>query len=111
MLVDELKINEMYEGNEAFRSKMFKMFIDKAPESIDNLMKVSKEQNVEQIGALAHKFRSSLDFVCCPMLDDLAKELEMSAKSDSPSISDLQIKIEEVVNKSKQLIEELKSYP
>ncbi|MCI5057177.1 MAG: Hpt domain-containing protein [Flavobacteriales bacterium] len=108
-LIDPKRLVEIYDDNDAFKQKMFGMFIDKAPETIQQFEESLKNRNQDRIAGLAHKYRSSLDFVACPQLDEIAKNIELEAKENVP-IEDLSPMIETLIKKTYALLDELNSH-
>ena len=107
-LYDLVQLNELSGGNDDFVNKMVQMFIDMAPETLDNLNSGLAEGDYDRVGAAAHKIKPSLDMMGIAVLKDKIRTLEGNAKNrvDVEGIPQL---VEEVSNTLKAVVAQLRA--
>ncbi len=79
------KVLELVDHNKFVAAEILQMFIDLTPQDFETMQKYFSENNIEQAGKIAHKMKSSLATLGFTTLSELAKNIELTAKSTPQS--------------------------
>lgn len=107
-LYDLAQLNELSGGNDDFVNKMVQMFIDMAPETLDNINIGLAEGDLDRVGAAAHKIKPSLDMMGIVALKDKIRSLESNAKNRL-NVEEIPALVTEVSDTLKAVIVQLKA--
>lgn len=101
-------IQEIAHGNNDFIKKMMALFIDTMPPAINDLKTHLSNSNWNDLGAVAHKIKPSIDTMGISILHEDIRLVERYGKegSNTDEIPALLGKIETVINK---VIDDLKA--
>ena len=75
------KLRKEAMGNEAFVTKMSRMFVDRIPDSIEKIVNHHEEQDWPRVYAIAHKLKPSIDMLDIHSLKPVVREIENAAKN------------------------------
>lgn len=102
------QLETLSSGDEAFINKMVDMFIHMAPEAVDRMVTALANDDLEDLGAAAHKIKPSIDMMGIVSLRQKIRDLEQWGKNRTnvESIPDL---LDEVINTLNNVIQQLKS--
>jgi len=79
-----------YDGNDDFKGKMISLFIEKSPIYMNDINEHLEQKNLENVAAVAHKFKASIDFVGARKFKEVVTEIEKNAKGgDTELVADL----------------------
>lgn len=106
-LTDFTYLNNLVMGDKDFKKRIITMFIDKTPAVIKSMNDFYKDENWASLKAIAHKFKSSIDFVGSKNLAEVTEELEKNAETEN--VSPIKNEIEEVERLCNAIYEELKT--
>ena len=81
--IDFTYLNNLVMGDIDFKKKIINMFIDKTPATIKSLQELYKTEDWVSVKALAHKFKSSIDFVGSKDLAKVIVDLEHNAEKEN----------------------------
>jgi len=76
-------LESMSMGSNEMVVEMIRIFLDQIPEFTEGLQKLLEEQNYVELGALAHKAKSSVAVMGMNQLADDLKTLELNAKAQT----------------------------
>lgn len=76
-------LESMSMGSNEMIIEMVELFIEQIPEFTDGLQSLLKDSNYSELGALAHKAKSSVAVMGMNQTADLLKQLETDAKVGS----------------------------
>jgi HPt (histidine-containing phosphotransfer) domain-containing protein len=107
-LYDLIQLNELSGGNDDFVNKMVQMFIDLAPETLDNLNNGLAEGDLDRVGGAAHKIKPSLDMMGIVVLKEKIRTLEANAKN-RVNVDQIPALVEDVSSTLKALIAQLRA--
>jgi len=107
-LYNLIQLNELSGGNDDFVNKMVQMFIDLAPETLDNINIGLAEGDLDRVGAAAHKIKPSLDMMGIVVLKAKIRALEGNAKNRT-NVDDIPNLVEDVSNTLKAVIAQLRA--
>ncbi len=79
-------LNEISDGDTDFISSILVTFLEETPKDIANITTAIEEQNIDQVGKLAHKNKSTLHLLGLASLKDLAFKIEQGAKQKQTNI-------------------------
>ena len=74
------QLEALASGDTAFVNKMVDMFIQMAPESVDRMLTALAEDDLEDLGAAAHKVKPSIDMMGITTLKQKIRDLEQWGK-------------------------------
>ncbi len=94
-------------GNKATMQRLLKAFIDKTPESLQEMLAATETKNWDKVRSLAHKMKPSLGILGATDLQNLVQAIEKHVKEQN--VKELPIKVEKFNIKTLALIEKLKS--
>ncbi|MES2558520.1 MAG: Hpt domain-containing protein [Bacteroidota bacterium] len=98
--IDLSYLYEIADDDSDFVKEMITDYIQKVPEHFSELLMASKEQNFEQTHFIAHKIKSSFQFMGVTQLVDLASNIEqISETKDAQTIARNLATMEPVVDK------------
>lgn len=100
-LYDLSGLEEIGKGNAAFVDKMVLLFCDQTPKAVSEMKKALANNNLETMGALAHKLKPSIDNLKIESLRNVIREIEKAGKEKNFS-KQLQTQVdftETVINK------------
>lgn len=100
-LFDLSQLNELSGGNQDFVNKMAGMFVDMVPEILDRINTGLATDNLEDMGAAAHKIKPSIDMMGIVSLKEKIRALESNGKNRTnlDEIPGLVSDINEILNK------------
>lgn len=67
--------------DESMMLEMIDLFLEKAPEMIDNIENSCKEEDWEKVEAAIHRFKPNLDYMGMAATKELIEEIETDAKN------------------------------
>lgn len=73
-------MDTFYDGNDDFKGKMIALFIEKSPGYMNDINEHLEQKNLEDLAAVAHKFKASIDFVGARKFKEVVTEIERNAK-------------------------------
>lgn len=79
-LYDLSQLMELSGGSMDFVNKMVQMFVDLTPEILSRINTGYAQNNLEEVGAAAHKVKPSIDMMGITLLKDAIRQLENNAK-------------------------------
>jgi len=100
------KLRAMVNGDEDFVKEMITLFLLKAPDTIDLIVKNYDSKDLENLANHAHKLKSSIQIIGNEDIHNLVKDIESQALSGSNK--QLGLSIERLKLQMTQLIEYLK---
>ena len=74
--VDFKKINELGEGDTAFKKEMLSLFISQTSEQITEVNRLVQKKDYKSIGLIAHNMIASFDLIGCEVLINYARIIE-----------------------------------
>ena len=75
------KLEEISRGNSAFVVKMINLFLQQVPPNVDSMHTAFLSGDLEQMGALAHRIKPTLDNLCITELREVIRAIEHAGKS------------------------------
>jgi len=98
-LYDLSKLRDISRGNETFVKKMVDMFCDQTPQMITEMIAAYQQGNLEQLGAIAHKLKPSIDNLNITSLKQLIRDIENISRDEpgNSSLSDLLNNVENII--------------
>jgi len=81
--IDLSYLNEISDGDQDFVVSILSTFVEEVPKDIDHINKALEENNIAQVGKLAHKNKSTLQLLGLKNLKSLAFDIEQAAKKDA----------------------------
>jgi PAS domain S-box-containing protein len=105
-ITDLTYLRKMSNNDESFVQEMISSFIDKTPEIITQINTAYKDDDLKEVGAMAHKLKPNLAFMGMESLKELIQELETNAKNgkNTKAIPDM---IKELTSTVDEAIKEL----
>ncbi|MBO6515894.1 MAG: Hpt domain-containing protein [Bacteroidia bacterium] len=102
------QLEALASGDKAFVDKMVDMFIQMAPESVDRMVTALADNDLEDLGAAAHKVKPSIDMMGIVSLKQKIRDLEQWGKNrtNTELISPL---LDEVINTLNDVVQQLKN--
>ncbi len=102
------QLESLASGDTAFVNKMVDMFIQMAPESVDRMVTALAENDLEDLGAAAHKVKPSIDMMGIVSLKQKIRNLEQWGKNrtNMDMISPL---LDDVINTLNDVVQQLKT--
>lgn len=74
-------LDNLVMGDTEFKKKVIQMFIDKTPAVIKSMHELYAKEDWEGLKAIAHKFKSSIDFVGANLLAEIVTDLEQNSEN------------------------------
>jgi PAS domain S-box-containing protein len=110
-LYDLTSLKNISKGREAFIRKMVDMFCEQTPITVKEMIDAYHANDLEQMGAIAHKLKPSIDNLNILSLQKVIREIEMIGreKLEDPSLPTFLRETENVINKVTELLRE--EYP
>ncbi len=102
------QLEAMASGDVAFVNKMVGMFIDLTPEVIDRMKDGFASDDLEDMGAAAHKIKPSIDMMGIKVLYQKIRDLEQFGKNRQ-NMDQIPGLLNEVVSTLEAVIEQLKA--
>jgi PAS domain S-box-containing protein len=101
-------LRKMSSHDESFVQQMVSSFVEKTPELVEHIKQATKDENWQEVGAIAHKLKPNLAFMGIDSLKALILEIETNANNSTNTleIPDLIEKLSSSINSA---IEELDS--
>lgn len=75
------KLHEISRGNSAFVIKMINLFLQQVPGNVDAMHNAFRSGDLEQMGALAHRIKPTLDNLCIVELREVIRSIEHAGKT------------------------------
>lgn len=75
------KLEEISRGNKAFVIKMINLFIAQVPGNVQRMEAAFQSGDLDQMGALAHRVKPTLDNLCITELRDVIRAIEHAGKT------------------------------
>jgi len=104
--LDQLKA--LASGDQAFVDKMVDMFIHMAPESVDRMINALADDNLEDLGAAAHKVKPSIDMMGIVSLKQKIRDLEQWGKNRT-NVEMIPGLLDEVINTLNDVVQQLRN--
>ena len=101
------QLEALSSGDTAFINKMVDMFIQMAPESTDRMITALANDDLEDLGAAAHKVKPSIDMMGIVSLKQKIRDLEQWGKNRS-NVDQIPGLLEEVINTLNDVVQQLK---
>lgn len=110
-LYDLTSLKNISKGREAFIRKMVDMFCEQTPITVKEMIDAYHANDLEQMGAIAHKLKPSIDNLNIVSLQKVIRDIEMIGreKLEDPSLPTSLRETENVINKVTELLRE--EYP
>jgi len=105
--VDLSYLMEVSGNDPSFVREMIESYLDNTPGFIEDMKRLSGEQNWVEIGNIAHKMKPSVGFMGLFTLKDIVQQLETSGKAEQ-NISEIPGLIEEIDRVNKVALEILR---
>lgn len=107
-LYDLSQLISLSGGNADFVNKMVQMFLEMTPEIVGRINNGYAENNLDEVGAAAHKIKPTIDMMGIILLKDVIRQLENNAKNRTnlDSIPNLIQEVNEVLNRVMQQLQE-----
>lgn len=83
LLYDLTNLNTISGGNEVFIKKMLAIFCAQTPQMMQDMQKAFTANELEKMGALAHKIKPSIDNLAINSLKQVVRDIEAAGKSKS----------------------------
>lgn len=106
-LYDLELVSKMARGNQVFINRTKQLFIETVPPTVQDMKEGFATQNWKQIGAAAHKLKSTIDTMRIESLRDVVRQIEADAKTQT-NIMVLNKNISYLAQVIQQVIEQLK---
>ena len=84
LTVDLTFLNEISDGDQEFITDVLQTFLQEMPKDMSQLRAAIEAKNIEGIGKVAHKTKSTLQTLGLHELKEMAYTIEQSAKSSTP---------------------------
>jgi PAS domain S-box-containing protein len=101
-------IRSIGQGNTEFVKKMAQLFYQQVPISVSDMKNAYKNDDLEKMGAIAHKIKPSIDNLYITSLKQTIRDIEKAGKEKS-NTSELADKIELVSNTINIIVEQLQN--
>ena len=108
-------LNRLSMGDDTLVVEMIEMFLDNAPEMLENLHTHLNNENWTKMAAEAHRFKPTLSYMGMEQTKKVIENLEKIA-ADDPDVRDMEEKLNEIetmcnraYNELKNKVEELKT--
>jgi PAS domain S-box-containing protein len=75
-LVDLSRLEKTVNGNDVFMKKLIQLFLDDAPNQIQQIKSYLNENNVHGVASIAHRIKPSLDGMASLLLQNQVREIE-----------------------------------
>ncbi|MFY7909483.1 MAG: ATP-binding protein [Emticicia sp.] len=100
-------LTKVYGNDRKYAAAMFDLFLRTVPKQFTSFKKIIEEQNITEIGKLAHQLKPSFTMVGLPEMTQMLQVLEKKAKNneDYAGIKETYHEIEHVFNQKIGLIE------
>lgn len=102
------QLEALASGDSAFVNKMVDMFIQMAPESVDRMVTALADDDLEDLGAAAHKVKPSIDMMGIVSLKQKIRDLEQWGKNRTNTDQIPQL-LDEVINTLNDVVQQLKA--
>ncbi len=86
LILDLSYLTEISDGDSEFIASILSTFVEETPKDIINMKQALAKSNIDQIGKLAHKNKSTLQLLGLLDLKQLAFDIEQAAKNNDTSI-------------------------
>lgn len=108
VLYDLSTLRQISKGREAFVKKMVDMFCEQTPLSVKEMIDAYHENDFEQMGAIAHKLKPSIDNLNITSLQKVIRDIETIGKEglDGSSLPEALRNTEVTINKVTALLKE-----
>ncbi len=80
-LYDLSQLISLSGGNSDFVNKMVQMFLEMTPDIVGRINNGYAENNLDEVGAAAHKIKPTIDMMGITLLRDSIRQLESNAKN------------------------------
>jgi HPt (histidine-containing phosphotransfer) domain-containing protein len=107
-LYDLSMIKEIAHGNDDFVKKMMQLFIDTMPPAIQDLKTFMNNAQWNDMGAVAHKIKPSIDTMGIELLKEDIRAVEKYGK-DSSNLDEIPAIVDKIDRVISQIINNLKS--
>jgi HPt (histidine-containing phosphotransfer) domain-containing protein len=103
---DITEIRTISRGNEAFITKMLKMFVEQIPVYVQEMKRHLAEGQLVQMGEIAHRIKPTIDNMGIASCKTIIREIERMGKAseDNGNLGTLMEKVETDVNKAVEAI-------
>jgi HPt (histidine-containing phosphotransfer) domain-containing protein len=101
------QLEALASGDVAFVNKMVEMFIQMAPESVDRMLTALAEDDLEDLGAAAHKVKPSIDMMGIVSLKQKIRDLEQWGKNRT-NVELLPTLLDEVIETLNNVVQQLR---
>lgn len=98
----------MSSGDEAFVNKMVDMFIDLTPEVIERMKTGFNSDDLEDMGAAAHKIKPSIDMMGIKSLHQKIRDLEQWGKNRE-NVDQIPELLENVTSTLEEVLDQLRA--
>lgn len=95
-------------GDKVFIDKMVEMFIQMTPESVDRMITALANDDLEDLGAAAHKIKPSIDMMGIVSLKQKIRDLEQWGKNRS-NVNLISGLLDEVINTLNDVVHQLRN--
>lgn len=102
------QLEAMASGDTVFINKMVSMFIDLTPEVISRMRDGFAADDLEDMGAAAHKIKPSIDMMGIKVLHQKIRDLEQYGKTRQ-NLDQIPGLLNDVTNTLEEVIEQLKA--
>ncbi|RZL21286.1 MAG: Hpt domain-containing protein, partial [Pedobacter sp.] len=101
-------LRQISKGREAFVKKMVDMFCEQTPLSVKEMIDAYHENDFEQMGAIAHKLKPSIDNLNISSLQKVIRNIETIGKEglDGTSLPEALRNTEVTINKVTAMLKE-----
>jgi PAS domain S-box-containing protein len=82
-ITDLSSLRKMSNNDESFVQDMVTSFIEKTPDIIKQIRKANKDENWQEVGAMAHKLKPNLAFMGIDSLKKLIAQIESNANNNT----------------------------
>ncbi|MCB9240277.1 MAG: Hpt domain-containing protein [Flavobacteriales bacterium] len=102
------QLEAMSAGDEAFINKMVEMFIHMTPEAVDRMVTSLANDDLEDVGAAAHKIKPSIDMMGITSLRQKIRDLEQWGKNRT-NVDQIPDLLDDVIHTLNDVIQQLKA--
>jgi HPt (histidine-containing phosphotransfer) domain-containing protein len=99
---------EIADNETGFVREMINDYVSKLPEQFNELKAVSGSRDFKQTGFIAHKLKSSFQFMGADTLTEYVHDIELMSKKPDPDHETIAQKITEMIPVVDQVLEELR---
>ncbi len=102
------KLQEISRGNSAFVLKMLHLFLQQVPANVDAMVAAFEQGDLEQMGALAHRIKPTLDNLAIEEVREVIREIELAGKTGEKTerLNDQIAQVKEVISSVATLMQQ-----